>query len=367
MIRGTYYRIPALAAKAGLMIWALALCLLLSSEADAQTARHKMLFVVTSNDTLKYGAPAGYYFPEAVEFYTILKRNGYDLNDIDVVSPKGGMAPMYERTMYLRYPPFLALPDYDEFLEKFDNSLSPSQIDPSKYKVIYYIGGFASLFDYPNNQDLALIARSIYERGGIIAAICHGTCALMPITLSDGTSLLRGKTVATRPFEEDSNFGELTREQVLYFFPFILEEILAEHGAIVDAGPGGVPNVAVSERVVTGQNPASAQGTARSVLDLLASVASVGNGMPEGFSLEPNLPNPFSSRSTIRYSVPARSEVRLGIFNLAGEQVLPLVDGMVEAGRHEVVLDGADLQPGIYFYRLEAGGKSSSRTMIVSK
>lgn len=367
MIRGTHYRIAATAGRAGLLIWALALCLLLASEAGAQTVRHKMLFVVTSNDTLKYGAPAGYYLPEAVDFYTILKKNGYDLNDIDVVSPKGGMAPMYERTMYLRYPPFLALSDYDEFLEKFDNSLSPSQIDPSKYKVIYYIGGFASLFDYPHNQELALIARSIYERGGLVAAICHGTCALMPITLSDGTSLIRGKTVATRPFEEDSNFGELTRDQVLYFFPFIVEEALAEHGAIVDAGPGGVANVAVSERVVTGQNPASAPGVARSVLDLLASVASVRNGLSSGFSLEPNLPNPFSSRSTIRYSVPVRGEVRLGIFNLAGEQVLQLVDGVVEPGTHEVVLDGAGLQPGIYFYRLEAEGKSSSRTMIVSK
>src|SRR5688572_16490790 len=61
--------------------------------------QEKVLMVVTSNDKLKDGGPAGYFLPEAIDFYRVLVlNNGYG---IDVVSPKGGKAPMYDRNYFV--------------------------------------------------------------------------------------------------------------------------------------------------------------------------------------------------------------------------------------------------------------------------
>ena len=85
-----------------------------------------------------------------------------------------------------------------------------------------------------------------------------------------------------------------------------------------------------------------------------------------------NFPNPFNPTTTIRYSLPEVSEVRLAIYNVLGQQVRVLVDAVEDAGIYSVKWDGRDafgheVTTGMYLYRLEAGSNLAVRKMMLVK
>jgi hypothetical protein len=78
-----------------------------------------------------------------------------------------------------------------------------------------------------------------------------------------------------------------------------------------------------------------------------------------------NAPNPFRSASTIAYRLERRAPVRLVLYDAAGRRVRTLFDGFQEAGDHRVRLAGEGLSDGVYFYRLDAEGRTSTRKAIL--
>ena len=97
------------------------------------------------------------------------------------------------------------------------------------------------------------------------------------------------------------------------------------------------------------------------------------SALPTRFALHGNVPNPFNPLTTIRYDLPVAANVSLKIFDVSGRLVAVLKDGVREsAGRHEAVWRGRDRsgQPaaaGVYFYRMEGGGFSMTRRMVLVK
>jgi hypothetical protein len=91
------------------------------------------------------------------------------------------------------------------------------------------------------------------------------------------------------------------------------------------------------------------------------------NDIPEGFKLEQNIPNPFSSSTIIRYSVPEETKVSLALYNNVGQKVAQLVDAKVTAGYHQVKFESSKLASGIYLYRLESTDAQGNRVMVVKK
>ena len=94
--------------------------------------------------------------------------------------------------------------------------------------------------------------------------------------------------------------------------------------------------------------------------------------LPHEFSLEQSFPNPFNPITTIGFAVPARGDVELVIYNLAGQQARTLVSAVVEVGNHSVTWDGRDdlgreLASGVYMYRLQAGERVASRRFLLLK
>ena len=94
------------------------------------------------------------------------------------------------------------------------------------------------------------------------------------------------------------------------------------------------------------------------------------DGLPSGFHLSQNYPNPFNSSTTIAYTLPVASRVRLTIFNILGQRVKTLVDGDQSAGSHTVSWNGTNstgraVATGIYMYQIQANEFVRSRKMVL--
>ena len=81
--------------------------------------------------------------------------------------------------------------------------------------------------------------------------------------------------------------------------------------------------------------------------------------------LSQNYPNPFNESTTIRFGLPARSYVRLEVFNLLGQRVAELFPGDQDAGYHEIQFVATGLASGVYFYRLQAGSYGQTRKLLL--
>ena len=77
------------------------------------------------------------------------------------------------------------------------------------------------------------------------------------------------------------------------------------------------------------------------------------NELPAVFRLGQNYPNPFNPVTTIKYDIPVNSEITLKVYNLLGQEVKTLVNGIQNRGKYEVKFDGTNLASGIYFYILK--------------
>ncbi|MCX7610788.1 MAG: T9SS type A sorting domain-containing protein [Ignavibacterium sp.] len=86
-----------------------------------------------------------------------------------------------------------------------------------------------------------------------------------------------------------------------------------------------------------------------------------------GFNLEQNYPNPFNPVTKIRFSILEKSQVKLAVYNLIGEVVATLVNKPMDMGTYEVEFDGSGLPSGMYIYKLEAGGNSIAKKMMIMK
>jgi len=86
---------------------------------------------------------------------------------------------------------------------------------------------------------------------------------------------------------------------------------------------------------------------------------------PADFVLSQNLPNPFSSRTNIRFGVRNPCNVRLLIYDIHGREIARPLDDRCQPGTYRVQVEAAGLAAGTYLYRIEMDGFTSTREMIV--
>ena len=221
--------------------------------------KKKILFVVTSHDKVgNTENKTGYYLSEVTHPWKVLADAGYE---IDFVSPKGGKAPV--DGFDLNDPINRMFWENPAYQKKVNNTLKPSEVQTADYEAIYYAGGHGTMWDFPENTELAEIAREIYEAGGIVSAVCHGPSALVNLKLSDGEYLVKGKKINSFTNEEEKS---INLDSVV---PFLLESKLIEREAKFEKSGLWLPHVTVDQRVITGQNPQSAEGVGKAVLQEL--------------------------------------------------------------------------------------------------
>jgi len=87
--------------------------------------------------------------------------------------------------------------------------------------------------------------------------------------------------------------------------------------------------------------------------------------MPDEYSLGQNYPNPFNPATKIKYSVPEFSFISLKVFNLLGEEIATLYEGMRNAGNYTVTFSGSKLTSGVYIYQLSSDNYSATKKLLL--
>jgi putative intracellular protease/amidase len=220
----------------------------------------KLLIALTSHDRkgTTSGEPTGAYLSEIAHPHAVFVAAGYT---VDLASTRGGPVPLdgVDRDDAVN----AAFLDDPEVTKQLRESIASTNVDPARYSAIFFAGGHGAMWDLPDAQAFSNAARTIYEAGGVVAAVCHGPAGLVNVRLSNGRYLVADKAVSAFTNEEER---AVKLDTVV---PFLLETRLVERGARFEGAANWQEKVVVSERLVTGQNPASASGVAKAVVALL--------------------------------------------------------------------------------------------------
>lgn len=207
--------------------------------------------------------PTGLWLSELVHAWEIFEERGFQQA---IVSPQGGRSPLEPRS--------LKFPTYDkvtktwhadpERMALLENTLSPDDIDTTDYDAIYFTGGHAVMYDFPDSESLQRITREMWEQGKVISSVCHGYCGLLNTTLSDGSLLVTGRKITGFAWQEE------VLARVDKQVPYNAEDEMKKRGADYQKAKLPFVSYAITDgRLVTGQNPGSAKETAQKVAALL--------------------------------------------------------------------------------------------------
>jgi putative cofactor-binding repeat protein len=227
----------------------------------------KILMVLTSHDRLgDTGKPTGFWLEEFASPYYVLRDAGVD---ITLASPKGGAPPVDPKSDEpgSETPAMRRFRSDPEAQRALANTVRLSTVKPDDYDAVFYPGGHGPLWDLAEDRDSIALIERVYAAGKPVAAVCHGPAVLRHARASDGTPLVRGKTVTGFTNTEEAAVG-LTN-----VVPFLVEDALKSGGGRFSRADDWASHAVVDGNLITGQNPASSEATAEALLEALQAKA----------------------------------------------------------------------------------------------
>ena len=218
----------------------------------------RILIVSTSHADAPDGRTTGLWLSELSEPYWIFREAGYG---VDIASIRGGAPPIDPRSGSDRALPG-RLRDDEVALRAFNESVCVDCINPRPYVALFLAGGHGALWDFPKSESLRGIVERAAADGKPIGALSHGPAGLLGARV-DGTPLAAGRRLTAYTDEEEERAGWATH------VPWSLEQRLKGEGASFESGAAFRNHAVRDGRLVTGQNPASAEATARRLLEAL--------------------------------------------------------------------------------------------------
>jgi putative intracellular protease/amidase len=216
----------------------------------------KILMVVTSHGEIDGEPATGVWFSEFSEPFEAFRQAGCD---ITVASPRGGPAPVDPRG----YPKAAEIVAVRDALERLNATRKLARMRAAEFDGIFMPGGHGPMFDLATDATLKGLIADFWAAGKPVGAVCHGPAGLLQVTLAGGSTLLHQRRVT------GFTKGEDAQDALFAHMPFSLQERMeAEGAAFIEAPPGAI-HAEIDGVLVTGQNPASAEETARAFLSVL--------------------------------------------------------------------------------------------------
>ncbi|AWL04834.1 type 1 glutamine amidotransferase domain-containing protein [Massilia oculi] len=223
-----------------------------------------VLMVVTSHDRLgDTGKKTGFWLEEFAAPYYALKDAGAD---VTVVSPLGGQPPLDPKSDEedAQTDATRRFKADDAAQAVLANTGKLAEVSAADFDAVFYPGGHGPLWDLAEDKASIALIEAMAAAGKPVAVVCHAPGVLRHVKAADRSPLVKGKQVTGFANTEEEAVG------LTAVVPFLVEDMLKQHGGLYSKGADWQSHVLTDGRLITGQNPASSEESAKALLKLLA-------------------------------------------------------------------------------------------------
>jgi putative intracellular protease/amidase len=246
----------------------------MSAEIDVLDPAHpKRVAIVVSNPAIskQTGWPIGFWWGEVTHPHWEFTQHGYQ---VQIFSPDGGRleadkwSDPRDESKYssedLISLGFITSPETAKLLE---NSQPISNIEVNSFDAILFVGGQGPMYTFFNDPRVHRLAVQFYEAGKVLAVLCHATCMLLKLKLSNGKLLVEGKTWTGFANSEEQYADDYVGQRIQ---PFWIEEEARKIANTNFVVSGRFRSHATRDgRLVTGQQQYSGAAAAHLVIEAL--------------------------------------------------------------------------------------------------
>ncbi|WP_444905522.1 type 1 glutamine amidotransferase domain-containing protein [Microbulbifer sp. SSSA008] len=223
----------------------------------------KILMVLTSHDELgNTGKKTGFWLEEFVAPYYTFKDAGAE---VTLASPKGGQPPLDPKSDEPDFQTeathrFQADADAQQVLA---NTHKLADMNESDFDAVFYPGGHGPLWDLAEDPVSIALIENFFAADKPIGAVCHAPGIFRHTRRQDGAYLVSGKGVTGFTNSEEAAV------ELVDVVPFLVEDMLKGNGGNYSKSGDWAPYVVVDGKLVTGQNPASSEETAQTLMGFI--------------------------------------------------------------------------------------------------
>ncbi|XOZ33600.1 type 1 glutamine amidotransferase domain-containing protein [Halomonadaceae bacterium KBTZ08] len=223
----------------------------------------KILMVLTSHSEMgNTGHRTGFWLEEFTAPYYAFRDAGAE---ITLASPAGGQPPVdpNSETEDAQTETTRRFHADEEAKAALANTRQLSEVRADAFDAVFYPGGHGPLWDLAENTDSIELLENAAQQNRLIGAVCHAPGVFRYVKGPNGEPLVKGREVTGFTNSEEEAVG------LTHVVPFLVEDMLEANGADYRCGEDWSSFVVRDGRLVTGQNPASSEETAKAVLNTL--------------------------------------------------------------------------------------------------
>jgi len=224
----------------------------------------KILMVLTSHDRLgDTGKKTGFWLEEFAAPYYVFKDAGAE---VTLASPAGGQPPLDPKSDSpdAQTDATRRFREDAQAQQALASTVPLAQVDAAAFDAVFYPGGHGPLWDLAEDKASIALITATAAAGKPLGLVCHAPGALKNVKAADGKPFVAGRRVTGFSNAEEAGVG------LTDVVPFLLEDVFKQQGGEYQKGGDWQPFTVTDGRLVTGQNPASSEATARALLSQLA-------------------------------------------------------------------------------------------------